>query len=175
MVWKIRSDCSKRYRIVWESILRKISIPCTTRYHILLGSKYYSIHQTTIIQKNSKQFRDIMYHLYTPTSASLKSIVGLKKMIGVEVYWRITTTTLEKAMVIAFEIQYCKDHNWQFHVGRLLNARQNGRVEAFYNQAITLLKDLPADNYTNEQKLDIHLSQLNPTSKEKWNTKGQQV
>lgn len=63
------------------------------------------------------------------------------------------------------ERQFCEEYDRQFHAERMMNLRQNGRIEAFNNHFDTLLKELPADYCTEELKLDMYLSQLKPNIK----------
>lgn len=63
------------------------------------------------------------------------------------------------------ERQFCEEYDRLFHAERMMNLRQNGRIEAFNNHFDKLLKELPADYYTEELKLDMYLSQLKPNIK----------
>ena len=63
------------------------------------------------------------------------------------------------------ERQSCEEYDRQFHAESLMNLRQNGRIDAFNNHFETILKELPADYYSEEAKLDMYLSHLNSNIK----------
>lgn len=93
--------------------------------------------------------------------------VALRNLRGRAQSWCFEHVHPNKAMYNDFtkfiqilKQQFCREYDRQFHVARLLELRQHGKVKTFNDQFSTLLKDLPPQYQKSELILDIYLSQL---------------